>query len=293
MAEDIRYRGRIYTEREFAEIRDLIAQNLGLSRWSLSKELCRKWNWVQANGALKDMLCRSLLVVLDREGAITLPPRKQPPTFHLRKRRPPPALLLDTSPVAGKLSDVRPVTLTMVRRTPLELVYKSLIHEHHYLGYTTPVGEHLEYIAFSHDRPIACLGFSSAPRHIGVRDRYLGWTKEERIANLHKIAVNTRFLILPWVTVPHLASHLLGQSARRLSRDWERIYHHPIVWLETFVDPERGFTGTCYRAANWHYLGLTTGRGKNDHTNKPNRSLKHVFGYPLHKHFRKALYGIL
>jgi hypothetical protein len=199
MAEDIRYRGRIYTEREFAEIRDLIAQNLGLSRWSLSKELCRKWNWVQANGALKDMLCRSLLVVLDREGAITLPPRKQPPTFHLRKRRPPPALLLDTSPVAGKLSDVRPVTLTMVRRTPLELVYKSLIHEHHYLGYTTPVGEHLEYIAFSHDRPIACLGFSSAPRHIGVRDRYLGWTKEERIANLHKIAVNTRFLILPWV----------------------------------------------------------------------------------------------
>ncbi len=293
MAEEIRYRGRIYTEREFGEIRDLIARNPGLSRWSLSRELCRKWNWVQANGALKDMLCRSLLVVLDREGAITLPPRKQQPTFHLRRRRPPPTLLLDTSPVAGKLIDVKPVTLTMVRRTPLEHVYKSLIHEYHYLGYTTPVGEHLEYLAFSNGRPIACIGFCSAPRHIGARDRYLGWNQKERMANLHKIAMNTRFLILPWVTVLHLASYLLGLMARRIASDWKAVYHHTIVWLETFVDPERGFTGTCYRAANWCDLGLTTGRGKNDHTNKPNRSLKHVFGYPVHKHFRKALYGVL
>jgi hypothetical protein len=248
---------------------------------------------VQANGALKDMLCRSLLLVLDREGRITLPPRKQPPTFHLRKRSLPPALLLDTSPVTGKLNDVRPVTLAMVRRTPDERVYKSLIRQYHYLGYTTPVGEHLEYLAFSKGRPIACIGWCSAPRHIGARDRYLGWNQKERMANLHKIVMNTRFLILPWVAVPHLASHLLGLMARRVASDWKAVYHHTIVWLETFVDPERGFTGTCYRAANWYYLGLTTGRGKNDHTNKPNRSLKHVFGYPLIKDFRKALYGIL
>lgn len=293
MAEEIRYRGKTYTEREFGEIRDLIAQNPGLSRWSLSKELCRKWNWVQANGALKDMLCRSLLVVLDREGAITLPPRKQPPTFHLRKRRPPPALLLDMSPMDGPLSGVRPVTLTMVRRTPYERAYKSLIHQYHYLGYTTPVGEHLEYLAFSKGRPIACIGFCSAPRHIGARDRYLGWNREERMANLHKVAINTRFLILPWVAVPHLASHLLGLMARRIASDWEALYQHRVVWLETFVDPERGFTGTCYRAANWVRLGVTTGRGKNDQTHRPNRSLKHVFGYPLAKDFRKALYGVL
>ncbi len=126
-----------------------------------------------------------------------------------------------------------------------------------------------------------------------MRDRYLGWTKEERIANLHKVSVNTRFLILPWVRVPHLASHLLGRMAKRISRDWERIYYHPVVWLETFVDPERGFTGTCYKAANWKYLGLTTGRGKNDTTKKPNRSLKYVFGYPLARDFKKALYGVL
>ena len=193
---------------------------------------------------------------------------------------------VDTSPIVGAIASVRPVTVVMVRRTPHESVYKSLIHQYHYLGYTTPVGEHLEYIAFSQGRPLACIGWCSAPRHIG-------WSREERIANLHKIVTNTRFLILPWVRVPHLASHLLGLMARQLSGDWERMYCHPIVWLETFVDPERGFSGTCYKAANWKCSGLTTGRGKNDHTRKANRSLKYVFGYPLAKNFKKALYGLL
>jgi hypothetical protein len=181
---------------------------------------------------------------------------------------------MDDAPVTGPLSPLLPLDLRMVRRTSHERLYQSLIHQHHYLGYTQPVGEHLEYIAFSDNKPIACIGFCSAPRHIGVRDRYLGWTKEERIAHLHKIAVNTRFLVLPWVRVPYLASYLLGQTARRISGDWKRIYHHPIAWLETFVDPERGFTGTCYKAANWKYLGLTTGRGKNDQTRKPQVRLR-------------------
>ena len=175
----------------------------------------------------------------------------------------------------------------------MERLYQSLIRQHHYLGYVRPVGEHLEYVAFSEGRPIACIGFSSAPRHIGARDRHLGWTKEERIANLHKIAANVRFLVVPWARVPHLASHFLAQITKRISRDWERLYNHPIVWLETFVDPDRGFKGTCYKAAGWRCLGLTTGRGKNDQTRKPNRSLKWVFGRPLAKDFRKALYGVL
>jgi hypothetical protein len=293
VAEAIRYRGRIYTEQEFGEIRDLIIQNPEASRWLLSRELCRKWNWVQANGALKDMLCRGLLLVLHREGRIALPPCKQPSTLRLRKRTRPAPVLVDTSPIAGNVSDVRPATLSMVRGTPEERVYKSLIQQYHYLGYTTPVGEHLEYIAFSHGRPLALLGWCSAPRHIGCRDRYLGWSREERMAHLHKIVINTRFLMLPWVNVPHLASHLLGLMARRIASDWEAVYHHRIVWLETFVDPERGFTGASYTAANWKRLGLTTGRGKNDHTRKPNRSCKYVFGYPLTKDFRKALYGVL
>jgi hypothetical protein len=252
--------------------------------------LCGEWNWVQANGALKDMVCRGLLLLLQREGLLELPPRrKEPYVLRAGKERPVP-VDVDRSPVLCTLPDIQPIELRTVRRSPFEKLYKGLVSQYHYLGYGRPVGEHLEYVAFSGERPVACIGWMSAPRHIGARDRYLGWNTEERIANLHKIAINTRFLILPWVKVPHLASYLLGQMAKRISTDWERLYSHRIVWLETFVDPERGFAGTCYKAANWRRLGLTTGRGKNDHTNKPNRSLKYVFGYPLEKHFKKALY---
>ncbi len=293
MGVEIRYRGRAYAEQDIQDVRELIARYPGESRFFLSKALCRLWNWTQTNGTPRDMVCRGLMLLLDREGLITLPPKKRELPWLSLKRAAPPESPVDDTAVAGPLSPLLPLHLSMVRRTPEERRYQSLIHQYHYLGYTQPVGEHLEYVAFSEGRPIACIGFCSAPRHIGARDRYLGWDREERIANLYKIAVNTRFLILPWVRVPYLASHLLGQIAKTISRDWERVYRHPVVWLETFVDPERGFTGTCYKAANWKYLGLTTGRGKNDQTGKPNRSLKYVFGYPLIRDFRKALYGVL
>ena len=293
MGSGIRYRGRVYTERDIEDVRETIARNPGASRLLLSRELCRRWNWTQANGTPRDMVCRGLMLLLDRHGLIALPARKRELPWLSREKAQPAEIAVDAAPVAGPLSALVPLDLRMVRRTPAERLYQSLIRQHHYLGYTRPVGEHLEYVAFSQERPVACIGFSSAPRHIGARDRHLEWTHEERIANLHKVAVNTRFLILPWVRVPHLASHLLGQTARRISRDWDRLYRHPLVWLETFVDPERGFKGTCYRAAGWQCLGLTTGRGKHDSTKKPNRSLKYVFGYPLVKDFREALHGVL
>jgi len=289
---EIHYRGTTYSESDLEDIRALIAANPEKSRYLLSRELCRLWNWTQANGIPKDMICRGLLVKLHREGLITLPPQKRALTW-LSNKRTPATVVVDDAPLSSPLSSMTPLSLRMVRRTPGERLYQSLIRQYHYLGYARPVGEHLEYIAFFQERPVACLGWMSAPRHIGMRDRYLGWNKEERIANLHKVALNTRFLILPWVSVPYLASHLLGHMTRMLPSDWERIYGHGLVWLETFVDPDRGFTGACYKAANWKYLGLTTGRGKGDQTGKPNRSLKYVFGYPLKRDFRKALYGIL
>ena len=289
MEHGVRYRGKTYTIQEINEIREFIARHQDKSRFFISKELCRRWNWIQPNGVLKDMVCRGLLLFLQREGLIELPPRKSEPYFLLSKKKKPTVIEVDQSPLARALSELKPIDLVKVRRTTLEKLYKSLIDTHHYLGYTQPVGEHLEYIAFALKRPVALIGWCSAPRHIGCRDRYLGWSKEERIVNLHKIAINTRFLILPWVRIPHLASYLLGLMARTISHDWKSVYNHGILWLETFVDPDRGFTGTCYRAANWRYLGLTTGRGKNDHTNKPNRSLKYVFGYPLVKDFKEAL----
>lgn len=288
----LRYRGRDYDEKEIEEVRRLVSAYSDRSRFFISKELCRLWNWTQANGCPRDMICRGLLLKLHAEGHITLPPQKRIPTW-LGSRKRLVRSEVDTSPLEVPLAGLLPLQILMVRRTPLERLYRSLIQEHHYLGYIQPVGEHLEYIAFSKERPVACIGWSSAPRHIGCRDRHLGWERTQRIANLHKIAINTRFLILPWVRVPHLASHLLSQMARRICAEWERVYAHPIVWLETFVDPDKGFTGACYKAANWRYLGLTTGRGKNDKLHRPNRSIKYVFGYPLKKDYRKALYGIL
>jgi len=291
MNEAIRYRGKVFGPREIDEIREVITAHRERSRWFISRELCRRWDWTQPNGVLKDIICRGLLLRLEAEGFIELPPRGKIPPYHLSPHKKPANVRVDQTPMEGKLSDLRPIELLQVRRTPLEKLYNSLIEQYHYLRYTRPVGEHLEYLALAQGRVVACLGWCSAPRHIGCRDRYLGWTPEQRIKNLCRIVINTRFLILPWVKVPHLASHLLGLMARRISRDWQEIYRHEVVWLETFVDPERGFLGTCYKAANWIFLGQTTGRGKNDQTRRPNRSLKDVLGYPLKRDFRGALYG--
>jgi hypothetical protein len=186
------------------------------------------------------------------------------------------------------LSELGPLQFQQVRRTPQEAVVKSLIAQHHYLGYTHLVGEHLLYLVAAKDQPIACFCWSSAPRHLGPRDRHIGWSPTARKQNIRFVAYQSRFLILPWVHVPHLASHLLGSMSRRLSADWERVYAHPIYFTETFVDPER-YRGTCYRAANWTMLGMTTGRGKDAQTKKPNRSLKQVLGYALVKDFRQRL----
>jgi hypothetical protein len=175
-----------------------------------------------------------------------------------------------------------------VRRTGDESLYNGLIEQYHYLGYEQPVGEHLKYVLWATGRPIACMAWSSAPRHLGCRDRFIGWSREARRRNIRFIAYNTRFLIVPWVRVPHLASHILGRITRVVSADWEQLYKHPIYFLETFVDPER-FRGTCYMAANWKLLGETTGRGKDDQTNRPNRSIKQLLGYPLTPQFRELL----
>ena len=282
------YRGKRITQEDVTFIRGFIARNPGDSRWSLSRKLCQAWNWRQANGALRDMVCRGLMLALERAGYIELPARKKNPLNPLVEREKPVPLIIDVNPIEGSLLSILPLEICQVRRTPLEKLCNSLIEQYHYLGYCQPVGEHLNYLVFGGRRPVACLIYSSAPRHIGCRDRFIGWPVTIRRSNLHFIAYQSRFLILPWVSVPHLASHLLGQMAKRLSTDWQQLYHHPVYFQETFVDLER-FEGTCYKAANWLYLGKTTGRGKNDHTYKPNRSIKAMWGYPLCRDFRARL----
>ena len=183
-------------------------------------------------------------------GQIELPPVSYVRHNPLAHRAQPEPARIDTTPLQGRLRDLQPLEFELVRRTEKEPLWNGLVEEHHYLGYEQPPGEHLKYLVWGRGRPVACLAWSSAVRHLRSRDCYIGWSAEARRRNLHYIAYNPRFLILPWVSVQHLASHILGRMASRISADWLRIYGHPIYFLETFVDPER-FRGTCYRAANW------------------------------------------
>ena len=284
----LRHRGRAVTASELATIRQLIAAHPNASRRQLSQLLCELWSWRQANGALRDMVCRSLLLALERAGQIALPPpRRRPPNNAVAHRRPA-AIDVDRTPLRARLAALLPLAIRPVRRTSAERLFDGLIAEHHYLGYARPVGEQLKYLVWAGERPVACLGFGSAPRHLGPRDRFIGWSLAARRRNLRYLAYNTRFLILPWVEVPQLASHVLGRIARRVASDWEALYGHPVYYLETFVDPAR-FRGTCYRAANWIALGRTTGRGQADPHHRPNRPLKQVLGYPLSPRFRERL----
>ena len=287
-ATPLKYRGRPISEVDLIQIRELIAAHPRASRRKLSAQLCEAWEWRQANGALRDMVCRGLLLMLERAGHIELPAVRVRPHNPLAKRARPAPVMIDSTPIEGRLQELRPLELVQVRRTADESLFNSLMEEHHYLGYEQPVGEHLKYVVSAHGRPVACLAWSSAPRHLGSRDRYLGWSAEARQRNIRLIAYNTRFLILPWVKVEHLASHILSRMTARLSADWEQVYGHPLYFVETFVDPER-FRGTCYRAANWVEMGQTTGRGKNSNSYVPNRSIKDVLGYPLTRRFRELL----
>ena len=284
----LQYRGRQISAADILCIQELIASNPRASRRRLSQKLCEAWEWKQANGVLRDMVCRGMLLMLDRAGLIELPPVRYVPHNPLAKRSRPERVLIDRTPLVCRLSELGPIEFRQVRRSGDEGLFNSLLEEHHYLGYEQPVGEHLKYVVSAQGRPIACVAWSSAPRHLGARDRYIGWPAQARRRNIGLLAYNTRFLILPWVRVGHLASHLLGRMAARISEDWERMYGHPIYFLETFVDPER-FRGTCYRAANWVVLGTTTGRGKQSNSYVPNRSIKQVLGYPLSRRFRELL----
>jgi len=284
----IKYRNRLVTLEDIAYIRKLISTYPEYGRCALSRQICRDWNWVQDNGNLKDMVCRGLLLLLEKQGDIRLPARKKNPNNPFVNRKPPEPVVVDTSRIDTSLNELMPITVGQVRRTGKEKLFNGLIEQYHYLGYCRAVGEHLKYLVFSNQRPIACLAFSSAAYYLGCRDAFIGWSAQARKKHLRFLVYNNRFLILPWVNVACLASHVLSKCVKILTEDWQKIYNHPIYWLETIVDSNR-FKATCYRAANWILLGKTSGRGMNDQTNRVNRSLKDVYGYPLVPDFRARL----
>lgn len=268
-------------------IQSIIYKHWNKGRTQISKILCREWNWVQPNGRLKDMACREVLITLYRKGLIDYPDGLHDGLNKLRNKSIP-LIDVDQSPVTVKLSDLEPVTLKLARNTELEPLYNSLIQEHHYLGFCQIVGNHLKYIAFIGDRPVACLGWGSAAWSVKSRDAYIGWNKQTKEANLHFIANNTRFLILPWIHIKCLASRLLSLNAKRISEDWLNVYNSPLCLLETFVEKNR-FKGTCYRAANWICTGQTKGTSKKGNDHLYHGNIKDVFLYPLRKDFKKIL----
>lgn len=283
-----RFRGRAISDADTAFIRELIASHPEASRRAISIKLCESWDWAQPNGTLCDAVARSMLLELHRAGKIELPAarmRRRTPAYHRKK---PERIEIDATPICCRLSGLQPIHILPVRRTPEEPLFNSLIETHHYLGYTQAVGAHIKYLISSGDRPLACISWASAPRHLGARDRFIGWSPQARRQNIRFIAYNPRFLILPWVRVPHLASHILGKMARRLPGDWAASYGNPVVFLETFIDPPK-YKGTCYLAANWRVLGDTRGCGHKSMSKKQDRSIKRVLGYPLHKRFREML----
>jgi len=283
------YRGREIRPADVGFLRQLIAENPTLSRRALSARVCEAWNWVQPNGQLRDMVCRSLMLRLHRQGHIELPAqRRQTINNAIRHRQVREVTPVDQTPIEGSLAALGPLEICLVRRAEGEDLFAGLLKEHHYLGYSRPVGEHLKYLVLAADRPVACLAWNSGPLKLNLRDLFVGAPRQAYAHNLHLIAYNSRYLIVPWVKVPHLASHVLGQIARRISADWQELYHHPVHLLESFVDIER-FKGTCYQAANWQCVGRSAGRGTKSKTHAATASIKELWVYPLGRNFRQKL----
>ena len=270
-------------------VRHWLATEPGWNRTRLSRELCRRWNWCNEAGQLKDMACRTLLLKLERRGQIRLPARQRPSPNALRNRQRI-EVAHDQSPITGELSSLRPLCIEALgERHPDLVLFRFLLQRYHYLGLRNGVGENLKYLARDRQgRALACLLFGSAAWKAKARDAFIGWDAACRQRHLARLTNNTRFLILPWVRVPHLASHLLSQVARRLGADWVVKYGHPIELLETFVDRDR-FRGACYRAAGWRHVGATTGRSRNDVDNTLRVPVKDIYLLPLTANFRRRL----
>jgi hypothetical protein len=272
--------GRAVAAAELEWLRRWTEDNSGWSRKRLARELCAQWNWRDERGRIKDFAARSFLLKLEAGGWIALPPLQ----IHKGRARKAVADLpaWEEPPRQERpLAALRPVRVeVMAAGTAQAKRWAYLINRYHYLGLHV-VGENLGYLAYDRNGDeVACLLFGAAAWRCAVRDAYLKRNSPLGRPALGLLANNTRFLILPWMSVPHLASHILGQVTARIAADWKRKYGHGLQWLETFVDSSR-YRGICYQAANWQYVGQTTGRSRQDRAHRLKVSSKAVYLYRL------------
>jgi hypothetical protein len=289
MDRDCVIQGRKIGASEAAFIRQLIAENPSFTRYKLSRTLCDLWNWRDPKGQLKDMAARALLNKMEERGWIGLPVRRRASPNRMRFKQVA-AVDHSTDPITAAIADLLPLEVQELSQQPEGLgLYEWLLHRYHYLSYTSSVGLNLKYLVRDRrGRPLSCLLFGSAAWKCAVRDQFIGWSRPEREAHLQEITNNARFVLLPWVKVSSLASHVLGQVLKRLRLDWEIKYARRLSLVETFVDSSR-FQGGCYRAANWIGLGQTTGRTRQDRGRQISVPPKRVFVYPLSRSFRADL----
>lgn len=283
----LKMQGRFVTEAEINEVRMLLQKHPLWNRSRLSRELCGRWKWRRPDGQIKDMACRELLRKLESRTLIKLPPRQRPGPGRLPAIEP---IVVDQRPISCRLSDIKPVKIVNASNcADYEEIFNHLVKQYHYLSYGRPVGQNMKYMILGrNERFLGCLLFGAAAWKTEARDRWIGWPTDVRERNLGLICNNTRFLILDWVKVPHLASHAFGACLRRLPRDWRHRYGTDIAMVETFVDTMR-YAGTCYKAANWFKIGQTKGRSRQDRDRKLKVSVKDVFVYPLRSDFRQLL----
>lgn len=281
--------GREIGKPEIDLIVDLLATHPLWNRTRLSRELCDLWAWRNALGQPKDMAARTLLLKLERAELIKLPAR-QGPSPNARRNQQTESVPPLAPPICCALDELRPLSISIVTpRSEDAQLFHGLLAHHHYLGHRNTVGENLRYLVRDrHGREVACLLFGSAAWKCAERDDFIEWDRPTRERNLQRLSNNTRFLILPWVRVPHLASHVLGSIARRIRADWQVKYGHPLAAIETFVDRSR-FVGSCYRAANWKHLGQTKGRTRNDRNNSIHVPVKDIYLFTLTTDFREEL----
>lgn len=280
------YRSRKLTLKDINFIKNIIRQNYSKGRTHISRLLCKAWDWKQPNDKYKEYAARDLLLRLEENGFIELPPRLS--KNNNRKVRSFDQIpLFINEELLGTINDFPETTVKLIT-THETYLWNYLIHNYHYLGLIKPVGEYLRYIAFIDDQVVACLLWASAAWKIKARDQTIGWSEAVKRKNLCMVANNSRFLILPWINVKCLASKILSLCLKRLSNDWMNHYAHPIYLAETFVDNTR-FKGTCYKASNWQYAGITSGSAKKGNAYKYHGQPKDIYLYPLHRRFRNLL----
>jgi hypothetical protein len=281
--------GREVTGKEISEIKETVGLFSNLSRTELNATICEHLEWFTASGGYKLDACMKLLEKLEAKGFFRLPAKQE----EYQRNRPGKAIPLtnrtDPSPdIDCKLKELGSVRVKVVNDKEWSGLWNEYVLRYHYLGYKRPFGYVLRYFVESDGGLLGCILFSGASKALTVRDRWIGWTERQRLRNLAWVINNTRFLIFPWVRVKNLASHVLGQAVRRVKDDWlERWDYNPLL-VETFVDPQY-YHGSCYKAANWEYLGMTTGEGLVRKGKRYSTSPKMIFVMPLVKDFRSLL----